>query len=117
MAPTPTAKLFLVFCSTFLHHISHPTTMSDNEKTPDKKAETEAEAAARAKEVEEQAALPYNWTQTIGDLDLTITVEAKYKGKDLDVVIKKEYLKVAIKGQQPLIEVRCEAKEPLDCHP
>ena len=79
--------------------------MSDTEKNPDKKAEAEAESAARAKEVEEQAALPYKWIQTIGDLDITISIDAKYKGKDLDVVLTKEKLKVAVKGQEPLIDV------------
>lgn len=64
------------------------------------------EAAARAKETEEQAALPYKWTQTIGELDLTIEVPGNLKGRDFVVDIKKKKLSVAIKGQDPIISVR-----------
>lgn len=63
------------------------------------------EAAARAKEAEEQAALPYKWTQTIGDLDLTVEVPGNLKGKDFNVEIKKKKIMVAIKGQEPIISV------------
>lgn len=63
------------------------------------------EAAARAKEAEEQAALPYKWTQVIGELDLTIEVPGNLKGRDFVVDIKKKKLSVAIKGQEPIISV------------
>ncbi|OTA94080.1 hypothetical protein M434DRAFT_30250 [Hypoxylon sp. CO27-5] len=72
--------------------------MSDNDPTP------EQEAAARAKEAEEQAALPYKWNQTIGDLDITLTVPGNLKARDLVVEIKKQKLKVGIKGQDPIID-------------
>jgi len=65
----------------------------------------EEEAAARAKEAEEQAALPYKWTQTIGDLDITVEVPGNLKGKDLNVEIKKKKLVLGIKGQEPIISV------------
>lgn len=61
------------------------------------------EAAARAKEAEEQAALPYKWTQTIGDLDITVEVPGNLKGKDFTVDIKKKKLLLGIKGQEPII--------------
>jgi hypothetical protein len=64
-----------------------------------------ADAEARAKEQAEQAALPYKWDQTIKDLDITISIDAKYKGKDLDVKIGRNTLKVGIKGQEPFIDV------------
>lgn len=64
-----------------------------------------ADAAAREKEEQEQAALPYKWTQTIQDLDITITVPGTLKGKDLDVKISKNALKVAIKGGEVFIDV------------
>jgi len=64
------------------------------------------EAVARAKEEAEQAALPYKWTQTIGELDLTIEVPGNLKGRDFVVEIKKKKLSVAIKGQDPIISVR-----------
>ncbi|ERT01733.1 nuclear movement protein nudC [Sporothrix schenckii 1099-18] len=72
--------------------------MADNEPTP---AE---EAAARAKEQQEQDALPYKWTQTIGDLDLTVSIPGNLKARDLVVDIKKTALSVAIKGQEPFVK-------------
>jgi len=71
--------------------------MADKEPTP---AE---EAAARAKEAEEQAALPYKWTQQIGDVDVTVEVPGNIKGKDMVVDIKKKKLVLGIKGQEPII--------------
>lgn len=68
-----------------------------------------AEAAARAKEAAEQAALPYKWAQTIGDIDVTIKLgegSEKYKGKDLKVEIKKQHLTAGVKGSDPIIDVR-----------
>ncbi|KAI0137650.1 CS-domain-containing protein [Hypoxylon sp. NC0597] len=72
--------------------------MSDNDPTP------EQEAAARAKEAEEQAALPYKWNQTIGDLDISLTVPGNLKARDLVVEIKRQKLKAGIKGQDPIID-------------
>ncbi|XXH06037.1 TFIIH/NER complex subunit [Hypoxylon texense] len=72
--------------------------MADTDPTP------EQEAAARAKEAQEQAALPYKWNQTIGDLDITMTVPGNLKGRDLVVEIKKQKLKAGIKGQEPIID-------------
>jgi hypothetical protein len=71
---------------------------------PEERAKLDAEAKAR--EDAEQAALPYKWTQTIQDLDVTIAVDGKYKGRDLDVKITKTHLRVAVKGQEPIIDVR-----------
>ena len=64
-----------------------------------------AEVAARAREEEEQAALPYKWTQTIRDLSLNFTVPGNFKGRDLVVEIKKTKLSAGIKGQEPIISV------------
>ncbi|KAI1209605.1 nuclear movement protein [Annulohypoxylon truncatum] len=72
--------------------------MADTDPTP------EQEAAARAKEAEEQAALPYKWNQTIGDVDINITVPGNLKGRDIVVDIKKLKLKAGIKGQDPIID-------------
>jgi len=72
--------------------------MADNELTP---AE---EAAARAKEQAEQDALPYKWTQTIGDVDITISVPGNLKGRDLVVDIKKDTISAGIKGQDPILK-------------
>ena len=59
----------------------------------------------RAREAEEQAKLPYKWTQTIQDLDITISVPSNLRGKDIVVEMKKMYLKVGVKGQEPVIDV------------
>ncbi|KAK3394326.1 HSP20-like chaperone [Podospora didyma] len=72
--------------------------MAENEPTP---AE---EAAARAKEQAEQDALPYKWQQTIGDVDIQISVPGNLKGRDLVVDIKKNSISAGIKGQEPVIK-------------
>ncbi|KAJ4373971.1 hypothetical protein N0V83_002710 [Neocucurbitaria cava] len=72
--------------------------------SPPPEEREKADAEARAKEQAEQAALPYKWDQTIKDLDITVALDAKYKGKDLDVKISRNALKVAIKGQEPFID-------------
>ncbi|KAL2058194.1 hypothetical protein ABVK25_001812 [Lepraria finkii] len=58
----------------------------------------------RAREAEEQAKLPYKWTQTIQDLDITVSVPSNLRGKDIVVDMKKMYLKVGVKGQEPVID-------------
>jgi hypothetical protein len=63
-------------------------------------------AAARAQEEQEQAALPYKWTQQISELDITFTVPGNYKSRDLVVEIKRNKLKAGVKGQDPIIDVR-----------
>ncbi|CDS07208.1 hypothetical protein LRAMOSA09731 [Lichtheimia ramosa] len=73
-----------------------------NDMTPE---EREAhDKAAREKEEAEQAQLPYKWRQTLQDVDVTIPVPKGTRGRDLQVEIKKKYIKVALKGQTPLIE-------------
>jgi len=74
-----------------------------NSQTPDQTPEQKA--AAIAKEKEEQDALPYRWTQQIGDLDVTIPVPAGTRGRDLIVDLKVKELKVSIKGKESIIEV------------
>jgi hypothetical protein len=71
--------------------------------TPEEREKADAEQKARQEA--EQAALPYKWTQTIKDVDVTFLIDAKYKGRDLDVKLTKKALKVAIKGQEPFIDV------------
>jgi len=63
-----------------------------------------ADAALHAREAAEQASLPYTWTQTIRDLDLTIPISASLKARDLDISLKKSHLRVAIRGQNPIID-------------
>ncbi|KAL1836736.1 hypothetical protein VTJ49DRAFT_4728 [Mycothermus thermophilus] len=70
----------------------------------DKEPTAADEAAARAKEKAEQDALPYKWTQTIGDLDVAITVPGNLKARDLVVDIKKTSITAGIKGQEPILK-------------
>ncbi len=73
--------------------------------SPSPEEREKKDAEQRAREAEEQAKLPYKWTQTIGEVDLTVPVAGNIKGRDLDVVITKTKLKAGLKGQTPIIEV------------
>ena len=67
--------------------------------------QTPAEIAAdKAREQAEQDALPYKWTQTIGDADVTFSVPGNLKSRDLVVDIKKTSISAGIKGQEPIIK-------------
>ncbi|KAH9944305.1 nuclear movement protein nudC [Epithele typhae] len=59
--------------------------------------------ADRAREAAEQAALPYRWTQQLGDVDVTIPVPKGTRGRDLTVVIQKKKLSVGLKGKDPIM--------------
>ncbi|KAI6895968.1 Nuclear movement protein [Hortaea werneckii] len=72
--------------------------------SPSQEEREKLDVAAKAKEIEEQGKLPYKWTQTIGELDLTAVIPANIKGKDLDVKLTRNGIKAAIKGQEPIIE-------------
>lgn len=49
-------------------------------------------------------ALPYVWTQQLGDVDITIPVPKGTRAKNLNVVIAKKKLSVGLKGQEPILE-------------
>lgn len=75
--------------------------------SPAELAERELQEKERkAREEAEQAQLPYKWTQTIRDVDLTAPIPANIKGRDMQVTLTKTKIKIAIKGQDPIIEVR-----------
>jgi len=57
----------------------------------------------RARERQEQAALPYTWTQELGDADVTIPVPKGTRGKELSVILQKKKLSVGLKGQEPIM--------------
>lgn len=76
-----------------------------SEEEPSREERDKADKEARAQEKAEQDALPYKWTQTIQDVDITVPVPGNIKGRDLDVVLTKTKLKVALKGQAPFLEV------------
>jgi HSP20 family molecular chaperone IbpA len=79
--------------------------MTDRAPSPTPSERKRLDADAKAKEQEEQSKLPYKWTQTIADLEVTIEVPGNFKGKDLDVVIKKTGVKAGIRGEEAIIEV------------
>lgn len=63
------------------------------------------EKERKAREDAEQAQLPYKWTQTIRDVDVTAPIPSNIKGRDMEVTLTKSRIRVAIKGQEPIIEV------------
>ncbi|RPA74064.1 nuclear movement protein NudC [Ascobolus immersus RN42] len=73
---------------------------AEDPKTPTK----EEEEAARAKEKAEQDALPYKWTQTLKDVDITIEVPKGTRGKQCVVEIKRDSIKVGLAGQEPILQ-------------
>jgi len=84
--------------------------------SPTELAERELQEKERkAREDAEQAQLPYKWTQTIRDVDVTAPIPANIKGRDMQVTLTKTKISIAIKGQKPTIEVR--AVPPLQLSP
>lgn len=79
--------------------------MTDRPASPTPEERAVLDKEAKAKELEEQSKLPYKWTQTIADVDVTAIVPANIKGRDLDVKITKTSLKAGLRGQEPIIEV------------
>ena len=47
----------------------------------------------------------YSWTQTLQEVSVSVPVPAGTKAKMMDVVIKKDHIKVGLKGQPPIIDV------------
>jgi hypothetical protein len=48
-------------------------------------------------------ALPYTWTQVLGEVDLVVPVPKGTRARDLSVVIQKKKLSVGFKGQEPIL--------------
>lgn len=68
-------------------------------------ARDQEEKERKAREQAEQAQLPYKWIQSIRDVDVTAPIPANIKGRDMEVVLTKSKIKVAVKGQDPIVEV------------
>lgn len=66
-------------------------------------AEKIVEAADIARETAEQSALPYTWRQTLLDVDITLSIPAGLRGRDLNVSIGKNALTVGVKGKDPIM--------------
>ncbi|KAJ7293527.1 nuclear movement protein nudC [Mycena rebaudengoi] len=58
----------------------------------------------RVRELAEQAALPYSWTQELGEVDVTVPVPKGTRAKDLVVVLQKKKLSVGLKGQDKILD-------------
>ncbi|KAH9486988.1 Nuclear migration protein nudC [Psilocybe cubensis] len=69
--------------------------------TPEQREARDKEA--RLREQEEQAALPYSWTQELGEVDVTVPVPQGTRGKDLAITIDKKRLSVGLKGREPIM--------------
>jgi hypothetical protein len=48
-------------------------------------------------------ALPYSWTQQLGDVDIVIPVPPGTRARDLAVTISKKKLSVGLKGKDPIM--------------
>lgn len=75
----------------------------ESSPTPSERARKDAED--RKREEEEQAKLPYKWTQTLEEADVIVPIPGNLKARDLVVELKKTHIKVGIKGQGPIIDV------------
>lgn len=74
----------------------------DQSPTPSERESLDKEAKAR--EEEEQAKLPYKWTQTLNEAEVSIPIPGNLKSRDLVVDLKKSHIKVSVKGQTPIID-------------
>ncbi|KAF4623530.1 hypothetical protein D9613_001757 [Agrocybe pediades] len=74
---------------------------TQDEVSPQQREELDREAKAR--EQQEQAALPYRWTQELGEVDLTVPVPQGTRARDLKVVIDKKRLVAGLKGKEPIL--------------
>jgi HSP20 family molecular chaperone IbpA len=80
--------------------------MSDSrEASPSAEERRKKDAEDRKREEEEQATLPYKWSQTLTEAEVSVPIPGNLRSKDLVVELKKTHLKVAIKGQDPIIDV------------
>ncbi|CAE6421759.1 hypothetical protein ACGC1H_001835 [Rhizoctonia solani] len=75
---------------------------SYDEMTPEEREVKDAEL--RAKEAAEQATLPYQWKQELGDLDLVVPLPKGTRARDLVVKIAKKRLSAGLKGKEPILE-------------
>jgi hypothetical protein len=85
----------------------------DQNLSPAERAERDLQEKERqVREAAEQAQLPYKWTQTIRDLEVSAPIPSNIKGRDMVVTLTKSKISVAINGQEPILEVRLSATLP-----
>jgi len=78
--------------------------MVEREASPTPSERARKDADERKREEEEQSKLPYKWTQTLEEADVTVPIPGNLKARDLVVDLKKTHLKVGVKGQEPIID-------------
>lgn len=49
-------------------------------------------------------ALPYTWTQELGEVDVVVPVPKGTRAKNLTVIIQKKKLSVGLKGQDTILD-------------
>lgn len=76
---------------------------TDRASSPTPSERTRLDAEALEREKAEQAKLPYKWTQTIADLDVTIPIPSNLRARDLVITLKSTSISAAIKGSEPVI--------------
>jgi len=59
---------------------------------------------ARARELAEQAALPYTWSQELGEVDIIIPVSKGTRAKDVKFILQKKKLSVGLIGQDRILD-------------
>lgn len=104
--PLPHIALNSLFLTNNLSRTIVMSAEPENPSPAELAARERDEQDRKAREAAEQAQLPYKWTQTIRDVDLTAPIPANIKGRDMEVVLTKTKIRVAIKGQEAVIEVR-----------
>jgi len=87
--------------------------LSKEEREARDKADREREAAEQAgdylfslsilHEINSESALPYSWTQELGEVDVLIAVPKGTRARDLAVVIAKKKLSVGFNRQEPIM--------------
>lgn len=87
--------------------------LSKEEREARDKADREREAAEQAgdylfslpilHEINSESALPYSWTQELGEVDISIAVPKGTRARDLTVVIAKKKLSIGLNRQEPIM--------------
>ncbi|KAK9450744.1 HSP20-like chaperone [Limtongia smithiae] len=70
---------------------------------PDREPTKEETEAAILKEREEQAALPYQWSQVLEEVTVVVPVPQGTRSRDLSVELKRGTISVGLKGKEPIL--------------
>jgi len=76
----------------------------EDDLTKEQHQDKDKDKADREREAVEQAALPYQWRQELGEVEINIPVPVGTRGKNLVVIIQKKKLVIGLKGQEPILD-------------